>query len=175
MTAKTNAAVAEDMGFPPRAQAVGVEEAHGLLTKAAASAARKRIRAAVAEHHGRVVRARNAAWQALHREPRPTQAVAEAGGSDDHAVNAHGSSAEDQHDGGDDWVPHYTHALKAPNGPSLVYCDACGAWSVARKCTRRLTLPCTRGGAHKGNLRLLALGIPPTRGGAGPSRAEESR
>ncbi len=130
-----------------------------LGTKAEAAAAKRRVAEVLRRHRASAAAARASGWAAVHRAP-------------EHASG--GAVTEEAHEAPPEaavpraWEVHASHeARKAPRA-ELIFCANCGAWSAGHK-ARGLTLPCRGPVGHRGNLRLLNLGIAPVRGARIPA------
>ncbi len=173
LTAKTCPARAAELGFPPHdASADGEGD---FITREAASAARFRNREAAAAHGRACKSARTAAWQSIRRQPEVASGQVHGGPVGD--SDLHGEDTNT--DVGDGpcvprrWMAHASHDAAAAPGAQIVYCRRCGAWSLGQK-SMNLTRPCSMQAGHKGNLRLLGLGIAPRRGARVPAELKKS-
>ncbi len=173
LTGKTNPVKAAEMGHaPPAGDSPPGRE---LVTREVARAARLRLREA-AEVHGRAAKsARGAAWVAIRHQPEIVAAgrdgfPAVQGATD--ANEAHGEAGSDGHIPLR-WRAHVSHDILAAPGAQMIYCRRCGAWSLGERSTN-LTRPCSLKQGHKGNLRLLSLGIVPRRGARVPAELKQA-
>ncbi len=131
-----------------------------LLSRGEFVSMRKRLRKCHDEHGRRAKVARDVAWAAVARNP---DQVGAAAGEDD-VVPLPSELVPKA------WMAHGSHSLTAP-GPELLYCAVCGAWSSGHK-ARGLVAECRGEVAHRGNMRLLKLGIAPVRGARLPPIAK---
>ncbi len=169
LTGKTSPTRAATLGYPPAT--VAQQTVAELVTMETARAARLRHREASAAHSKSCKMARTTAWQAIRRHP---EVVA---GGDGQTPAEYDADADSVVRGGDvaedlpiqrRWLAHGTHDIAAAPGAQLLYCRICGSWSLGEK-SMNLTRPCSRKDGHKGNLRLLSLGIAPRRGARVPA------
>ncbi len=173
LNTKTSPSRAAEMGYPPTLSDEQCDDEVGLVTQGAAAAARARIRERCAIHRRKARAARSRAWGLFSRQPDfvPTDENTDtaAGGGVD---AAEGSPVAPVPAVPSCWDAHASHAVSAPS-PSLLYCRKCGAWSGGHR-VRGLASPCRGAGGHKGNLRLLALGIAPVRGARVPAELKRA-
>ncbi len=173
LTTKTCPSRAAEMGYPPTQSEEQCDDEEGLVTQGAAAAARARIRERCATHRRKVRAARSRAWDLFSRQPDfvPTveSANVEVGGD---VGDVESGPAAPVPAVPSCWDAHASHEVAAPS-PSLMYCRKCGAWSGGHR-VRGLALPCRGAVGHKGNLRLLALGIAPVRGARVPAELKRA-
>ncbi len=170
LSSKTSPARAAELGYPqPRTEGQSDDD-EGLVTQGAAAAARARIRVLKATHRQRVKEARSRAWEAYARQPDFVFF-----GSDSPA----GSSGDVIRDPAAPapvvpgcWDAHPSHDVAAPS-PTLLFCRHCGAWSAGHR-VRGLAKQCKGAVGHRGNLRLLTLGIAPVRGARVPAELKRA-
>ncbi len=134
--------------------------ANDLVTREAAAAARKRIRAEVALHVKRAKATRTAAWRSVFHEP---SAICSSAGAAQSSLPPENLS---------EWNVHASHRIRNAPGAEILFCECCGAWSRGLR-TRGLAAPCRRSCAHSGNLRLLRLGIAPVQGARVPDSVKK--
>ncbi len=160
LSQKSSPARAAELGYigpPPQPERVT-----NLITQAAAAAARTRARGLLIAHRRRAKSARNAAWDSFFRQPEQSNAASE----------AYASSEDTGVLGATFAIPagcnaHASHDAKAPMGAELLFCKRCGAWSSGQR-SRGLVAQCRGRGGHRGNLRLLHLGVALVRGARVP-------
>ncbi len=168
LSVKTSPTRAAELGHrSPPAEERGEEE---LVTQGAAAAARARNRGILSAHRHKVKAARSRAWEAVARQPDLAavavgQDAAEAP-SEDLGVAMHGAPTVDL-TVPRCWNAHVSHDVSAPSR-TLLFCRRCGAWSAGH-CARGLAAACRGAVGHKGNIRLLSLGIAPVRGARIPT------
>ncbi len=167
LTGKTSPSRAAELGHAPRAS--GPHPVHELVTREAARAARLRLREATGIHEGCVKKARYTAWQAIRRQPELFSTSRDgdpAGGTTAELRESHDVGADDGHIPLR-WRAHASHDVAAAPGAQIVYCRRCGAWTTGER-SSNLIRECSLRQGHKGNLRLLSLGIMPRRGARVP-------
>ncbi len=168
LTGKTSQSRAAELGHPPRA--VDAPHPQGLVTRETARAARLRHREAKELHEGEAKRARSIAWLAIRRQPELTAASRHGEPADSATEDDHGAREVVAVDGQvpSRWLAHPSHNVAAAPGAQVVYCRRCGAWTTGER-SSNLTRECSLKMGHKGNLRLLGLGITPRRGARVPA------
>ncbi len=173
LTGKTSPSRAAELGHSPHA--ADPQPGEGLVTREVARAARCRQREA-AEAHGRASKvARTTAWLAIRRQPEIATVVHGEEPTDQVAEDTDGVPV----DGADGfhiphrWRAHLSHDISAAPGAHLIFCKRCGTWSLGERSTN-LMRPCTMKMGHKGNLRLLSLGIAPRRGARVPAELKKA-
>ncbi len=173
LTGKTSPSRAAELGHAPRAG--DPPPGHELVTREAARAARLRLREATETHNRYAKKARYAAWQAIRRQPELFSSSHD-GEPVDRATadlrEAHDVDADDGHIPLR-WRAHASHDVAAAPGAQLVYCRRCGSWSIGER-SANLTRACSLKQGHKGNLRLLSLGIIPRRGARVPAELKRA-
>ncbi len=167
LTTKTSSARAVELGFPSPGPRAGGEE--GYVTRETARAARLRHRETAAEHERLRKAARTTAWRAIRGQPEVASSYCEEPKEDDFArADGDPADAEDGPVVPARWMAHATHDVAAAPGAQIIFCRRCGAWTLGIK-SMNLTRPCSMKSGHKGNLRLLSLGIAPRRGARVPA------
>ncbi len=173
LTGKTNPSRAAELGHLPLAAEPQSERE--LVTREVARAARLRQREA-AEAHSRASKvARTSAWLAIRRQPEVAAGNRYEVPTDQVAVDGVATPAvcTDNCDIPLRWMAHTSHDISAAPGAHIIFCKRCGAWSLGERSTN-LTRPCTMKAGHKGNLRLLSLGIAPRRGARVPAELKKA-
>ncbi len=157
LSRKTTPAAAAASGYPqaPHAQPGTV----ALGTRAEATAARRRATEFLRKHRADAAAARETGWASVRRAPEHTRARPDVEALEDGPLEASIPKA---------WEVHSSHEAKRAPQAEIVYCANCGAWSSGHK-ARGLTIPCRGPVGHRGNLRLLSLGIAPVRGARIPA------
>ncbi len=133
-----------------------------LVTRVAAAAARVSFQRQLAEHRGKVKRARTEAWSAIFHEPSPIAAL---------VCELHTEEARDAE--GSSWGTHPSHDMTKPADADILYCRICGSWSRGRR-VRGLAEACRGSTCNKGNLRLLEFGIAPVKGARLPPQFKKA-
>ncbi len=164
---KTSPSVAAALGYVDL-QYFPAPEAE-LATTATAAAARLRNRGVLPAHAQKARTARRAAWSDISRQPELVAPSGDERGPHD-TVYEHAGAAEPAEALVIPacWDAHRSHEVSSPLGSNLVFCRRCGAWSAGHR-TRGLAQPCRGAVAHRGNMRLLTLGIAPVKGARVPA------
>ncbi len=173
LSAKTGPDRAAELGYPPPrmdVQSDGEEGEEGLVTQSAATAARARIRALLSTHKRKVRAARAEAWVAFARQPDLGFLGGEAAVADSDDVGRDRAAPAPVVPGC--WDAHPSHEVAAPS-PALLFCRHCGAWSAGHR-VRGLAKQCRGAVGHRGNLRLLTLGIAPVKGARVPAECKRA-
>ncbi len=133
----------------------------GLVTREAAAATRRKFREEATAHERKARATRTEAWKAAFHEPA--------------AVHLHADHVQTEFIADEcvQWAVHASHTVRKSPGAEILFCEACGAWSRGLK-TRGLAVACRKTSAHRGNIRLLQLGIAPVKGARVPNALKKA-